>query len=616
MAEVIPLRPPTRRPAGIPEREARLPQSERLQSGQRFGSIDGPYLSSILDKLDRGEVADWMDLVQFILGTDPDIYSLYDSVVSRVTQAEWQIEPNPFGDPMLAGKARDFCANMIMPRIEEWAQSLRRLAGAVAGGFAVAEKDWVRDNDLGYWYIARLIHVRPGRMRYGPQWDLRLHDKGLKRGADGYGRILQPNGWVTHFHPAQDGYPSTYGLMKACVWPWLFTRFGDKSQVLLVEKHGHPLVYGKVNPDTPDNIRAQFLAGLQSLSYDHVAILEEGNTIEVVDMKSKEGSDVHDSFLARQLERITRVWLGTSDANSPGLHGSQAAVSERLGAFTDPRMVVMGDMLASTIQRDIFKSSIELNTHVFGLPASKASLIPTPVMRFKTADDEVKTDLGDKAAEEGQQDSRTQVQVPGQKSLTELVNGESEPTLTELVQGEEQPTLGELVQEKQATTTKAKRPSARATKANHPALKSRDERLDGLIASLGDASRVIICGGPNHGKSTLASLIADRYGLELKRTDSLLAGGNDLHWSEQSLYVSRWFDQQGQWVIEGTTATRALRKWLDRNPRTVLQATVIYLRDAVADQDPKQHAMSKGDWTVWNEVKAKLARHGVKVLEF
>lgn len=120
-------------------------------------------------------------------------------------------------------------------------------------------------------------------------------------------------------------------------------------------------------------------------------------------------------------------------------------------------------------------------------------------------------------------------------------------------------------------------------------------------------SRVVITGGPSAGKTTLA----DHLGLPVRHTDELV---DVLEWSAASEEVSRWMDAPGPWVIEGVTAVRALRKWLERHregaPCDVL---LVLLTPAAALDNNRQAGMYKSVETVLSEIRMELRRRGVLV---
>ncbi len=123
--------------------------------------------------------------------------------------------------------------------------------------------------------------------------------------------------------------------------------------------------------------------------------------------------------------------------------------------------------------------------------------------------------------------------------------------------------------------------------------------------------RVVILGGPYSGKSTYAGT----YGLPVYCTDpkSLVRNPKDnvtylpegLGWSEGSEYVAKnWLTKPGDWVIEGTGAVRALRKFNGNKPDVIL-----YFANSHPSQEllPGQVAMAISVSSIWEEVKAKYA---------
>lgn len=132
-----------------------------------------------------------------------------------------------------------------------------------------------------------------------------------------------------------------------------------------------------------------------------------------------------------------------------------------------------------------------------------------------------------------------------------------------------------------------------------------------ISPALAGFRRVIICGGPRTGKSTLAVRLGERHGIPVKFGDSLV-GTHE--WSEASAEVAKWIEDPGEWIIDGVVAVRALRKWLAAYPGKPLDAAVVYLRDAIQVQTDKQQAMAKGIRTVWEEIEKDLSSRGAWII--
>ncbi len=102
-----------------------------------------------------------------------------------MSQADFEVVPSPYGDPKLAQQAADF-VNECIARVENWDAALHAMLHAIAVGFSASEMLWAQDRD-GTNFVQRIEFRHPRRFRYGPQWTLRLWDRGKRRGADSYG---------------------------------------------------------------------------------------------------------------------------------------------------------------------------------------------------------------------------------------------------------------------------------------------------------------------------------------------------------------------------------------------------------------------------------------------
>ncbi len=121
--------------------------------------------------------------------------------------------------------------------------------------------------------------------------------------------------------------------------------------------------------------------------------------------------------------------------------------------------------------------------------------------------------------------------------------------------------------------------------------------------------KLLITGGPNTGKTTYANTFREQH--PVFHADDLA----HLGWSESSEALSQWFDREGDWVIEGVSVPRALRKWLMRNADNSLKPcdVVHWCTVPKAEVTKGQRSMLKGLQTVWNEIVWELTRRGVEI---
>lgn len=132
-----------------------------------------------------------------------------------------------------------------------------------------------------------------------------------------------------------------------------------------------------------------------------------------------------------------------------------------------------------------------------------------------------------------------------------------------------------------------------------------------VFLGAGDAgARIVIVGGPQTGKTTLAGVLG--FPLEqVRHTDDLI----ETHgWSEASQEASTWFNEAGPWVVEGVATVRALRKWLAAHAEGLPCDVIAYLTKEHAELGGGQVGMAKGVLTVWRGIRNELVARGVQII--
>jgi broad-specificity NMP kinase len=135
-------------------------------------------------------------------------------------------------------------------------------------------------------------------------------------------------------------------------------------------------------------------------------------------------------------------------------------------------------------------------------------------------------------------------------------------------------------------------------------------------------TRIVICGGPRTGKTTLANEMFsgaapgfESAGLiaSVRYTDDLIG---KLEWGEDSAEVARWFDSLGPWIIEGVTTVRALRKWHANHygERPPVDC-VILLTTPYEPLSKGQATMAKSIENMFRDIEPWLREHSVEIEE-
>ena len=120
--------------------------------------------------------------------------------------------------------------------------------------------------------------------------------------------------------------------------------------------------------------------------------------------------------------------------------------------------------------------------------------------------------------------------------------------------------------------------------------------------------RLIVIGSPRTGKTTYCNRFPQHI---VRHTDDTM----HMKWSDASAEVASWFDAPGPWVIEGVSTARALRKWLAAHPDGKPCDEIILMRTRYSATKPGHESMSKGVWTVFDDLEQELANRGVAIKE-
>lgn len=133
------------------------------------------------------------------------------------------------------------------------------------------------------------------------------------------------------------------------------------------------------------------------------------------------------------------------------------------------------------------------------------------------------------------------------------------------------------------------------------------------MVSFEGKNRTVVIGGPRVGKTTLAASLACELGIVARSTDSIIG---IVSYDDAPREVATWFTEFGPWLVEGVTAVRALRLWLQEHDEGVPCERVFWSDAPKVEQTRGQRTMAKGCGTVWSQIESELLARGVSVQRF
>lgn len=122
--------------------------------------------------------------------------------------------------------------------------------------------------------------------------------------------------------------------------------------------------------------------------------------------------------------------------------------------------------------------------------------------------------------------------------------------------------------------------------------------------------KIVICGIPKSGKSTLALGLSTLTGYRVFHCDSL----KHLPWSEQSEKIIELFTVEGSIIIEGVKTVYSLRKWKDRNPDKGCPIDCyVWLDKAKVPLSREQEALGRGMAVINRNIATWVPKGGLEV---
>jgi SPP1 gp7 family putative phage head morphogenesis protein len=174
-------------------------------------------------------------------------------------------------------------------------------------------------------------------------------------------------------------YDNPYGLrlLSRCFWPITFKKGGLKFWVTFMEKYGMPFLLGHYAKGTSPDEQLSMLDKLKRMVRDAVAVVPEGDKIEMLGGSGKTGGGymIFDKMKSAMDAEVSKVIQGqtlTSEAGESGSYGLGKVHGEVLSDFQDSDRT-----LTKTTMDEIASTYGKINTDG----------VPPPTCKFFEAED-------------------------------------------------------------------------------------------------------------------------------------------------------------------------------------------------------------------------------------
>jgi phage gp29-like protein len=362
-----------------------LTRAERPTASYRSGrlsSLRPAQVSRILRDAERGEIADFVDLADRMVQLDGHIRANYITRLAAVGAARSEWIPGRTGDPerdQYAEAAARFCADRAA-EYEGDDRLVMEMLDAVGIGISVHEKDYAW-RDEGYWTIDRFRFVHQRRLKFDEEWAPRIVDLGGGRRVPGGVRLSRwSRKFVVHQSREHATDPSCTGVLRSVAWLYLFKRWAMQFWVQGAERFAWPMVVATVKRGAGEESRRNLLRILEDFTTEHRAVLDEGDTVQMLESQLKDAGTWKELTATLNAE-IGKALLGSVDQTEPSEIGAWKAVESRKATTVDSRQALDERQLAATYRRDVCEPLLAYNTHLWG-----GVMPPVPTRRWVIAE--------------------------------------------------------------------------------------------------------------------------------------------------------------------------------------------------------------------------------------
>lgn len=278
-------------------------------------------LATILEQADNGDVLRQAELFEQMEEKDAHIGSQFQTRKLAVQGLEYDLMPvDRFENDARSIKIVEFCRE-VLDNLFGWEESLLDMLDAISKGYSMSEILW--DVSSGQAIPKSLRWIHPKKVSFWNSLTPRvLTDTDPVHGVD-------PPPWrcIYHRHKARSGYDTRAGIMRTCVWMYLFKNYSVKDWVAFSEVYGMPIRVGKYDAGASDSEKSALLNAVRSLGSDAAGIISKATEIEFIESQKTSTLNVYESLANFCDAQISKAILGqtlTSDAGGTRGEGSYA----------------------------------------------------------------------------------------------------------------------------------------------------------------------------------------------------------------------------------------------------------------------------------------------------
>lgn len=322
----------------------------QIMASYQTGGLNPLRLANIIRQADEGDAMAYLELAEEVEEKDTHYVSVLGTRKRAVSQLDITVIPAS------SDKADMDNAQII----EEWLDrdqletELFHILDAIGKGFSVTEILW--DTNSGIWLPQDLKWRDPRWFKF----DQNDGETLFLKSETGENIPLKPFKYIIHKAQSKSGIPIRGGVIRPCVWMWLFKNFSIKDWVIFTEAYGQPVRLGKYAPGASQKDRDVLMRAVANIGSDAAAIIPESMTIEFIETATKGGTvDAFERLCKFCDQQISKAVLGqttTTDALSSGLAGNQAHNDVRGDIERSD-----AKQLAATINQQLIPMIISLN---------------------------------------------------------------------------------------------------------------------------------------------------------------------------------------------------------------------------------------------------------------